>query len=396
MPRQRSPASSAWSSRAGRQGADPAPGWTGSALSSCRWYSASRWSPAGWAAARATGSAPSCRGGAGIACRCALGLATPTAIMAGTGGRDTASHQGRRSARGRSRGDIVAFDKTGTLDGRRPSTGRPSRTAGPASPVTRCCASPPRRRRRASTAGARGAGAGAGERIAVPEARDAKALPGRGLEASVGGAALRARQLAAAARTVSSPVRWRAAAERLEGEGRTISWLVAGTATPPGCSACWRSATPRRGAPWGDRLHRLGVKTMCQPGRPGSASGGARARHRRGGEALARRQGRGRRRAAAGRGRRHGRRRHRRRSRARRRRRRHRDVSGTDVAMETAGITLMRDDPRLVANAASSVAPHLLEDQAEPRLGFRVQRARHPSRPSACAKHPVIAGAAMA
>jgi Cu+-exporting ATPase len=57
------------------------------------------------------------------------------------------------------------------------------------------------------------------------------------------------------------------------------------------------------------------------------------------------------RRAGAGRARGHGRRRHQRRAGAGGRRRGHRDGTGTDVAMHTAGITLMRGDPALVADA---------------------------------------------
>ena len=53
--------------------------------------------------------------------------------------------------------------------------------------------------------------------------------------------------------------------------------------------------------------------------------------------------------------------------------------TGTDVAMHTAGITLMRGDPALVADAIDISQTHLRQDPAEPVLGLRLQRGRHPA-----------------
>ena len=46
--------------------------------------------------------------------------------------------------------------------------------------------------------------------------------------------------------------------------------------------------------------------------------------------------------------------------------------TGTDVAMQTAGITLMRGDPMLVADALRHLAAHLRQDPAEPVLGVHL------------------------
>ena len=54
--------------------------------------------------------------------------------------------------------------------------------------------------------------------------------------------------------------------------------------------------------------------------------------------------------------------------------------TGTDVAMHTAGITLMRGDPALVADAIDISRRTYAQDPAEPVLGLRLQRGRHPAR----------------
>ena len=54
--------------------------------------------------------------------------------------------------------------------------------------------------------------------------------------------------------------------------------------------------------------------------------------------------------------------------------------AGTDVAVESAGIVLVRDDPRDVVGAIRLSRATLPEDDPEPRLGDRLQRRRHPGR----------------
>jgi Cu+-exporting ATPase len=293
-----------------------------------------------------------------IACPCALGLATPTAIMAGTGvaARHGILIKDAQALELAHAVTIVAFDKTGTL-----TVGRPSLVAvEPAAGVARdevlrlaaalqTASEHPLARAVLERALA--------ERIAVPEARDARALPGRGLEASVGGESLALGSSRLLRELGLEPGALARRAERLEGEGRTISWLVArdgDTARLLGLLAFGDTlkAQARLAV---ERLHRLGVKTMLLTGdNRGSAEAVARELGidevraevlpgdkaaavqalRAAGEVVAM-VGDGINDApalAAA------------------------DVgiamsSGTDVAMETAGITLMRGDPRLVADA---------------------------------------------
>ena len=69
--------------------------------------------------------------------------------------------------------------------------------------------------------------------------------------------------------------------------------------------------------------------------------------------------------------------------------------TGTDVAMQTAGITLMRGDPALVPQALRHRAAHPPDDPAGPVLGLCLQCDRH-SAGGARLLSPVVAGTAMA
>ena len=55
-------------------------------------------------------------------------------------------------------------------------------------------------------------------------------------------------------------------------------------------------------------------------------------------------------------------------------------AAGTDVAVESAGMVLMRSDPGAVGNRPGAVPADLPNDPAEPGLGLRLQPGRHPSR----------------
>jgi Cu+-exporting ATPase len=119
-----------------------------------------------------------------VACPCALGLATPAALAAGTGAaarrgvlfRDAASLERLAAV------DLVLFDKTGTL-----TTGEPAVVAvhGEAD-VVRWAA--------AAQVGSRHPIARALRAAApdAPDGTDARAFPGRGVEATVDGATIRA------------------------------------------------------------------------------------------------------------------------------------------------------------------------------------------------------------
>jgi Cu+-exporting ATPase len=291
-----------------------------------------------------------------IACPCALGLATPTAIMAGTGVaaahgiliKDAQALEVAHSV------TTVAFDKTGTL-----TEGRPSLVSVQAMPgekvedVLRLSASlqqhseHPLARAVMDRAHA--------DEVSVPEARNAKALPGRGIEADVNGEILTLgsgrllREFGATSGALAGE------AERLESQGRTISWLVrrsSSSAAVLGLLAFGDVVKPSARQAVAS-LQRLGIETVMLTGdNRGSAQAVARelgisqvraevlpadkasvVQELRQAGAVVAMVGDGINDAPA---------------------LASADVgiamsTGTDVAMETAGITLMRGDPRLVA-----------------------------------------------
>ena len=294
-----------------------------------------------------------------IACPCALGLATPTAIMAGTGAaarygiliKDAVALETAHQV------GMVAFDKTGTL-----TEGKPTLVA--------CIAAEPGNVDRNEILAFAGAiqrnsehplaraviDAVKQDGVVVPDARDAKSLPGRGVQASVSGrtlAIVSTRHVSELKLTMTSALAVQSAT--LQSDGRTVSWLIdADVPVIIGLLAFGDSVKPSARMAI-ERLHRLGVKTALISGdNRGSAAAVARslgidevhaevlpadkariiATLKAGGQrvamvgdgindapAL----------AAA-------------------------DIgiamsTGTDVAMHAAGITLMRGDPALVADA---------------------------------------------
>ena len=288
-----------------------------------------------------------------IACPCALGLATPTAIMAGTGvaARHGILIKDAEALEHAHRARIVAFDKTGTLTEGKPRVTAVVPVEGDERAVLRLAAA-------VQSASDHPLARAVRERHAgeVPATSGGRAVPGRGVEATVEGRRLAvasdrwARELG-----VHFPDDLARQAEALQQSGQTVSWLLALEAPPRALGLLAFGDAVKPSAPLlVERLHRLGVRTVLLTGdNAGAAQSAARAlgidevraqvlpedkaailqELRRSGvtamvgdgindaPAL----------AAA-------------------------DVgiamgTGTDVAMHTAGITLMRGDPALVADA---------------------------------------------
>ncbi|MCB4824853.1 heavy metal translocating P-type ATPase [Roseicella aerolata] len=291
-----------------------------------------------------------------IACPCALGLATPTAIMVGTG---AAARHGIliKDAEALERAHAittVAFDKTGTLTEGRPEVTDVAPAYAEAAEVLRLAA--------ALQAGSEHPLAAAVRRRAEAEgipqesAKDFRALAGRGVSGEVAGRSLilgnrRLLEENGLVGDALAPV-----ARDLEASGRTVSWLAE---TAPNRRAlgliAFGDSVKDSARDAVDRLHRQGIETVMLTG---DGRGAAAVAARSLGidrvvaevlpegkaEAVARLRGEGKVVAMVGDG--------------------VNDApalaaadvgiamaTGTDVAMHTAGVTLMRGDPALVAGA---------------------------------------------
>ncbi|HXZ49418.1 MAG TPA: heavy metal translocating P-type ATPase [Usitatibacter sp.] len=293
-----------------------------------------------------------------IACPCALGLATPTAIMVGTG---TAARHGilikdAEALEIAHRVGIVALDKTGTLTEGRPRVTEVLGSGGiDRTEVLRLAAAVQRASEHSLAKAV--LEAAAAERIDVPASNESRAVAGRGVEAKAEGRRLAiasgrwAAELRAAGLEALSPE-----AARLESAGNTVSWLLDLEPAPRVLGLVAFGDTVKKDAPaLVARLKALGVRPVLVTGDNAGAARAAAlelgiedvraqvlpedkaalvASLRDGGEVVAM-VGDGINDApalAAA------------------------DVgiamgTGTDVAMHTAGITLMRGDPMLVADA---------------------------------------------
>lgn len=304
-----------------------------------------------------------------IACPCALGLATPAAIMAGTGVaarhgiliKDAEALEMARQV------DTVVFDKTGTLTQGRPVLAQLLPQGIDAARALQLAAAIQRGSEHslaravldAESAAAVSAGDGAPAAAGALVANEVVTLAGRGLQARVDGLQLLlgSGRLMAERGIDMSPLQQRA--DELEAQGHTISWLADAGADVGGASLLGLLAFADQPKPNAraavERLHARGIATVMLTGdNQGSAQTVALALGIGTVEAnllpadkttvIARLKAEGKRVAMVGDG--------------------INDApalaaahvgiamaTGTDVAMNAAGITLMRGEPLLVADA---------------------------------------------
>jgi Cu+-exporting ATPase len=159
-----------------------------------------------------------------IACPCALGLATPTGIMVGTGVaarhgiliKDAQALETAHAVR------TVVFDKTGTL-----TEGKPRLAGIESADRDRLLQLAWAVQQHSEHPLAKAVAAAAQERaLGLPAAGDAAALPGRGVRARVGSATVylgNRRLMQEIGATIEA---WEAAARLYESDGRTVSWLA--------------------------------------------------------------------------------------------------------------------------------------------------------------------------
>ncbi|WBY01318.1 heavy metal translocating P-type ATPase [Ramlibacter tataouinensis] len=209
-----------------------------------------------------------------IACPCALGLATPAAIMAGTG---VAARRGilikdAEALEVAHKLDVVAFDKTGTL-----TEGRPRLVAFEPAGVER---GELLRLAAALQAGsehplARAVVNAAQEQsIAVPASEGVKAVAGRGVSGRLEGRELRLGSTRWMAELGIDTGPLAAVAAQAQSSGQTVSWLAEAGAAPRLLGMLAFGDTLKASAAEAIALlHRLGVRTALVSGDNAGAAG---------------------------------------------------------------------------------------------------------------------------
>jgi Cu+-exporting ATPase len=207
-----------------------------------------------------------------IACPCALGLATPTAIMAGTG---VAAQHGilikdAEALEVAHAVTVVAFDKTGTLTEGKPSLAAVVAAEGTTrDDVLRLAAA--LQKTSSHPLALAVMDQVRHERLPVPEAHEAQALPGRGVQGVVRGQTLALGSTRLLRELGLEEGSLLAEAQRLEKQGRTVSWLVQSAAGPQtlprllGLLAFGDTVKPAA-AEAISRLHQLGIRTVMLTG----------------------------------------------------------------------------------------------------------------------------------
>jgi Cu+-exporting ATPase len=326
-----------------------------------------------------------------IACPCALGLATPAALVAGTGAAARAGILIRDAGvleRAR-RLDTVVFDKTGTL-----TEGRPRVVAQAGGPDTLKIAAA--LQQGSAHPLARGILAAAAAE-ALPEAESVRALVGRGVEARIAGEAWAIGNARLMAEHGADIAPFAPFAEAQEREGATVVYLARGAAVT---GALALADTPRPTAAEAiAAIRALGLSPRLLSGDSEPAARAAAARlgiteveasvtPERKAEAIAALQAAGHKVAMVGDG--------------------VNDApalaradlgiaigGGTDAAMASADIALLRDDPLLVADSIVIALKTLAKVRQNLMLAFLFNVAALPLA-AAGLLSPVIAGAAMA
>lgn len=164
-----------------------------------------------------------------IACPCALGLATPTAIMVGTGvaARHGILIKDAQALEVAHAVTTVAFDKTGTLTVGHPALVACEAAVGQqADDVLRWAAALQRGSEHPLARAVLQAEQGRQPALARPTVRDVSALPGRGVQGTVDGQWLLLGSTRLMTEQHATAGVLLARAQALEAEGRSVSWLL--------------------------------------------------------------------------------------------------------------------------------------------------------------------------